>query len=209
MSTYYNQATRNPTETSQNNKNNRSGPNRTDSIADHIITTGIERTKEVNQAWKTRNDEDIENKRNSWATMTSFTGTIACLCLVLGFVLDILKIHTSRFWISLPIRIVLFSILAFFEFPSLYRELVELMGKNSVPETLENKTKNLLSNCQTRGIVYIVLSLLLMGVMYQFQINFALPIVCGVLHIYTHRTMGGCQGLEEETAEISPDVQQV
>ena len=120
----------------------RPAPARTDSIADHIITTGISRTKEVNEAWKSRNDENIESKKNSWKTITSFIGTVACCCLVLGLVLDILKIHTSRFWISLPVRIALFSILAFFEFPSLYIEIVGLMGKNSVPETVELGAKS-------------------------------------------------------------------
>ena len=61
---------------------------------------------------------------------------------MLGLVLDILKIHTSRFWISLPVRIALFSILAFFEFPSLYIEIVGLMGKNSVPATVELGAKS-------------------------------------------------------------------
>jgi len=187
-----------------NNTSSRPGPARTDSIADHIITTGISRTKEVNQAWKTRNDENIENKKNSWKTITSFIGTVACCCLVLGLILDILKIHTSRFWISLPVRIALFSILAFFEFPSLYIEIVGLMGKNSVPETVELGAKSYLTNGQTRGIVYIILSLMLMGIMYQFQINFALPIVVGVLHVYTFRTLGG-----EEPEVETPEPEQV
>jgi len=207
MSTHHSQTTSAPQDTNLNSGNTSSrcpDPARTDSIADHILTTGISRTKEVNEAWKTRNDENIENKKNSWKTITSFVGTVACCCLVFGLLLDILKIHTSRFWISLPVRIALFSILAFFEFPSLYREIVALMGKNSVPETVELGAKSYLTNGQTRGFVYIVLSLTLMGIMYQFQINFALPIVVGVLHVYTFRTLGG-----DEPEVATPEPEQV
>ena len=144
MSAHHSQTTSTPQNPSitAGTPTTRPAPARTDSIADHIITTGISRTKEVNEAWKSRNDENIENKKNSWKTITSFIGTVACCCLVLGLVLDILKIHTSRFWISLPVRIALFSILAFFEFPSLYIEIVGLMGKNSVPETVELGAKS-------------------------------------------------------------------
>lgn len=83
----------------------------------------------------------------------------------------------------------------------MYREIVDLMGKNSVPENIESSAKNYLTNTQTRGIVYVCLSLLLMGVMYQFQINFALPIMTGVLHIYTFRTMGGEEPENEDVNE--------
>ena len=88
-------------------------------------------------------------------------------------------------------------------FIKIYKKKSIWFLKNEYGQTVKFDSPYL-TNAQTRGFVYIILSLVLMGIMYQFQINFALPIVVGVLHVYTFRTLGG-----EEIKIETPEPEQV
>ena len=56
--------------------------------------------------------------------------------------------------------------------------------------TVETKAKNVLTSQQTRGFVYIVGGALIMIIMRKFEVNFLLPMICGLIHIYIYRSIG-------------------
>ena len=159
-----------------------------DVVIDQIQSQSSQISNDVTTAWQNRNINHREKKLSAWTTLTSFSGTTACLLMLWGLLFDLDNILKFQFWTSLPFRVVLILMMLILEFSSLFHYLTKIAGfSGNKLSKFEEKTKEGLTNGQTRGIVYIVMACVIIGFAKHLEFNFLTPIVCGCLHIYVYR----------------------
>lgn len=144
-----------------------------------------------------------EDKLKFYGQLASYSGVAASLAIVVGTAFAALSglftlamFRSLSWWVGLLITIALFLLLAMLEFPSLWGNLTsrdQKIGDNL--NNVKSKIEGNFSNLQTRGIVYIVLSLIVCFTKFTDLVSFSgigfiFAIVTGVLQIYAFRTYG-------------------